>query len=301
MSYIRDMQIRARESFDQLHHDVERLTFTDFPDYSNVGDSAIALGQLRFWADRRISVLDTYSCPILPATVFDSESPVFINGGGNFGGLYRPLSEHRYRLAERMRPDALLIQGPQSVHFVNDAAHEEFVRRMAPRARMRIAVRDHHSLDALRPHVRELILSPDAVHLLGEIPAPEPTQRELHLSRADIEGVARAAEGSVDWQADTLDLLIPWWLSWRCQQLPMMKPLFAHPNEWWNARAQKRFSRGVALLARGETIVTDRLHAMLIGLQMGRKVVARDNNNGKLTKYARTWFADSPPENLSWA
>lgn len=301
MSYIRDMQIRTRGSFDDLHRDVDQLTFTDFPDHTNVGDSAIALGQVRYWADRQIPVLGTYSCPILPDAVFDSESPVFIHGGGNFGGLYGPLSEHRYQLAERLHPDTLLIQGAQSVHFVGDRAVDEFLERMAPRAQTRIAVRDQHSFDLLSPHVSDVIMSPDAVHLLGEIPASEPTQREVHLSRADIEGATRGAGESVDWQADTLDLLIPWWLSWRCQQLPVMKPLFERPNEWWNARAQKRFTRGVALLARGETIVTDRLHAMLMGLQMGRKVIARDNNNGKLTKYARTWFADSPPKNLTWA
>ena len=50
--------------------------------------------------------------------------------------------------------------------------------------------------------------------------------------------------------------------------------------------------RGVRLLSPGETIVTDRLHAMLLALQMGRRVIAIDNANGKLTSYARTWFAD---------
>ncbi len=44
------------------------------------------------------------------------------------------------------------------------------------------------------------------------------------------------------------------------------------------------------MLSSGETIVTDRLHAMLIGLQMGRSVIAVDNNNQKLSKYADTWF-----------
>lgn len=301
MSYIRDMQVRTIESFDRLHRGVHRLTFTDFPDHTNVGDSAIALGQVRYWAEKQVEVLGTYSCPVLPTSIYESRTPVFIHGGGNFGGLYGPLSEHRYRLAERLRSDTLLVQGAQSVHFVNEAAVDEFVRRMAPRKNVRVAVRDEHSFTVLKPHIEDLIMSPDAVHLLGEIPAPEPVQREVHLSRADIEAAAQPREGSFDWEADTLDLLIPWWLSWRCQQLPFMKPAFHRPNHWWNDRAIKRLTRGVALLSRGETIVTDRLHAMLIGLQMGRKVVARDNNNAKLSKYAKTWFGDSPPENLTWA
>lgn len=51
-------------------------------------------------------------------------------------------------------------------------------------------------------------------------------------------------------------------------------------------------ARGVSVLSAGETIVTDRLHAMLIGLQMGRRVIAVDNNNHKLSAYASTWFTD---------
>jgi pyruvyl transferase EpsO len=50
------------------------------------------------------------------------------------------------------------------------------------------------------------------------------------------------------------------------------------------------------MLSLGETIVTDRLHGMLIGLQMGRSVVAIDNNNFKLTKYADTWFGATQPD-----
>jgi hypothetical protein len=38
------------------------------------------------------------------------------------------------------------------------------------------------------------------------------------------------------------------------------------------------------------------LHAMLIGLQMGRSVIAIDNNNRKLSKYAETWFGATSPD-----
>jgi pyruvyl transferase EpsO len=41
-------------------------------------------------------------------------------------------------------------------------------------------------------------------------------------------------------------------------------------------------------------IITDRLHAMLLALAMGRTVVvAGDNSYGKLRRYADTWLSDA--------
>jgi pyruvyl transferase EpsO len=62
------------------------------------------------------------------------------------------------------------------------------------------------------------------------------------------------------------------------------------------ARSRKRLARGVELLAGGETIITDRLHAALLGLQIGRSVIAVDNNNSKLSAYADTWFGSCTPD-----
>jgi pyruvyl transferase EpsO len=54
--------------------------------------------------------------------------------------------------------------------------------------------------------------------------------------------------------------------------------------------------RGLDLVARGEVLVTDRLHGMLLALHAGRKVVAVDNSNRKLSAYHATWLAgtDAP-------
>lgn len=62
----------------------------------------------------------------------------------------------------------------------------------------------------------------------------------------------------------------------------------------WEKRLRSTLERGLRLVGSGEVVVTDRLHAMLLGLQAGRRVVAVDNNNFKLSEYARTWLADDP-------
>lgn len=296
MTYLETMRRRTEAAFTALHRGVSELHYTQFPDHKNSGDSAIALGQARFWRENGIAVRTTSSAGSMPERVRDSSIPVLIQGGGNLGGLYPVLSEARYDLAERLPADTLLIQAPQSVVFPTDADRRAFSRRFAARPNLRVAVRDQTSYDLLRDEVEDLSLSPDAVHLLGSISAPEPTQRRIVIARTDDETSGRlAGSESADWPADPLDLRAHEWLGWRAARHPALKPLMARDHEAWMRRAERRFTAAVRLISRGEEVVTDRLHAMLIALQMGRHVIAIDNNNRKLTRYAETWFGELQP------
>lgn len=293
VSFIDDMRERTRQAFDELHRGVSELVFTDFPDHANVGDSAIALGEFEYWHEKSISIRSIYSAPILPRKVYSSECPVVLHGGGSLGGLYPDLGEHRYRLAERLRQQTLLVQEPQSIYFTSDLERDTFRVRMAGRAQLRLGVRDQHSFDQVKEEIDNLVLSPDAVHLLGEISSPSPSRDFVVLARTDAESAeSRVLQGSVDWLRDSFKLRVLRWGSWRSKQLPFIKPVFYRSNATWMDRAASRMARGVSVLSAGETIVTDRLHAMLIGLQMGRRVIAVDNNNHKLSAYASTWFSD---------
>ncbi|VXC40989.1 polysaccharide pyruvyl transferase family protein [Plantibacter sp. T3] len=296
MPYLETMRQRAEASFVELHRGVTELHYTQFPDHRNSGDSAIALGQARFWRTHDIAVRTTSSAGSIPERVRDSSIPVLIQGGGNLGGLYPVLSEARYDLAEHLPVDTLLIQAPQSVVFPTDADRRAFSRRFAARPKLRVAVRDQSSYDLLRDEVDDLSLSPDAVHLLGPISAPEPTQRRIVIARTDDETAGGLADSEgADWPADPLDLRAHEWLGWRAAKHSVLKPLMERDHAAWMRRAERRFDAAVRLIARGEVVVTDRLHAMLIGLQMGRRVVALDNNNRKLSNYAETWFGDLQP------
>lgn len=296
MPYLETMRQRAEASFVELHRGVTELHYTQFPDHRNSGDSAIALGQARFWREHGIAVRTTSSAGSMPERVQDSSIPVLIQGGGNLGGLYPVLSEARYALAERLPTETLLIQAPQSVVFPSAADRRTLSRRFASRPRLRVAVRDQHSYDLLRDEVDDLSLSPDAVHLLGAIPAPEPTRRRIVIARTDDETAGSLAGlRSADWPADPLDLRAHQWLGWRAAEHPTLKPFLERDHATWMRRAERRFEAAVRLIARAEVVVTDRLHAMLIGLQLGRHVIAIDNNNQKLSNYAETWFGDLQP------
>ena len=277
-------------SLSQLHRGVVEVTLTDFPDHANIGDSAIVLGQRSFWAEAGIVLTRVSSRSTLDRATLKTRTPIAIHGGGNIGGLYPDADLHRYRLAEGLDQETLLIQEPQTVHFSSETSKSDFARRFGARPNTRLAVRDQQSARAVEGMIAGVVISPDAVHMLGEIPAPAPVADVVTLVRNDGESTGHLSDGA-DWPADPWDLDWHRWWSNRTQQFPPLKSMFRHAPDVWMSKAERRFQRGVHFLSRGETIVTDRLHAMLIALQMGRRVIATDNNYGKLSAYAETWLA----------
>lgn len=293
--YISSMQELTVARLAELHSGIDLIQYTDFPDHANVGDSAIALGQLAFFKTAGIRINSIQSLNTYSQRIFSSHIAVGLHGGGNLGGLYPSFSEHRYRLAERLRQDTLLIQEPQSVHFVSDYAREDFRIRMATREHLRMAVRDAPSQQMISDLGVEAALVPDAVHALGRISSADPTEKVIVLARQDKESLGislPSGVAAVDWISDNRQAALATWLRWRTRHTEITRTLSNPSPSRWNIKAEKRFERGVDLLSTGQVIITDRLHAMLIGMQMGRSVVAIDNNNRKLTSYAATWFGE---------
>jgi exopolysaccharide biosynthesis predicted pyruvyltransferase EpsI len=296
--YIDVMRQQTYDGFARLFAGVRKLIFTDFPDHANVGDTSLALGTLRYLAEAGIEVLGIHSIPTLPRSVFRSRDPVYIHGGGNIAGLYPIEDQHRYLLSGQLISGTLLIQGPQTVHFASSADRDGFFEHFGRREDLKVAARDGRSkelLDELGMRA-ETMLMPDAVHMLGAIGAPPPVQNTVWLARTDDESAGRPLVNSLDWLRDDRLTWFGCALRWRSEPWPMISRILNPSNRRWLRIANRRLSRGVGMLSLGETIVTDRLHGMLIGLQMGRSVVAIDNNNFKLTKYADTWFGATQPD-----
>lgn len=304
LNYVEHMASLARQKLRALYSGISALHFVDFPDYPNVGDSAIALGNLEFWASASVEVKDIHSLTTIPWRAARTwSSPIVINGGGNLGGLYPPISHHRYKLAVVRDPRTLLIQAPQSVHFTSDVERSKFSTLFRDDTNTRIAVRDRPSLEATKQYRKDVLLAPDSAHVLGHIPAPGPESAVIRLLRRDSESATSFSPmaPTVDWGRDPRSFEIMTWIRWRMWRfVPSMQWVTNHSTSTWIRKAEMRLATGVRLLSAGEVLITDRLHAMILALQMGRPVVAVDNNNCKLSSYAEAWFESAQP-NLRFA
>ncbi len=269
----------------------DRYALVDFPDHSNVGDSAIWLGEIALL--RGVTGRDPdYVCSWhdFDANALRRACPsgiLFLHGGGNLGDIWPHHQRFRESLLVEMR-DRRIVQLPQSIHFRAPDGARSFVAAAAAHPDFHLNVRDRRSLDWAARHLPGAVdLAPDSAFALGPQARAAADHDVLMLLRTDDERAPldrqalAAVPGSVlcDWLED--------------DALP---PRLAGDTQstQYHRLASARVARGTALLSRGRRIVTDRLHAHILALLLGIPHVVLDNYYGKLAAYLDAWTGAAP-------
>ena len=136
----------------------EPVAMVDFPDYRNVGDSAIWLGQMAYLSSRfnkspsYISALPDHSHDKLDKAM--PSGPILITGGGTFGDIWPGHQELRESILERW-PGRLVVQLPQSIHYKSQQrADRDGAGNRAPQE-LRVA-RARRGIEAVRAEALRL-------------------------------------------------------------------------------------------------------------------------------------------------
>jgi len=291
----------------------QSVALVGFPDHSNVGDSAIWLGELAYLKARSVTV--AYSCSSESYRKenlerhTDGDTPILIHGGGYFGDIWPTGLDFMLRMVDDF-PDRSIIVMPQTIHFQSASQRERARRVINGHRSMTICVRDHRSAHLAREYFEHpVVLAPDSAVFLDLHTAVYATG-VLYLAREDREAHANRAavvEEGIR-QTDWVDLPAPILVA-------RMYPSFLHRSKarmqahigssdsaaWQeavaaaarNALARHRLQRGVRLLASAEIVVTDRLHAHILSVLLDLPHVLLDNNYGKVRAYYDTWSQDS--------
>lgn len=281
----------------------------DFPNTSNVGDSAIWLGELA-WLRRNGFGEPLYTCSSLsfsPRAMrrrVPSGTTILLSGGGNFGDLY--LNHQRLReTIVRKFADCRIVQLPQSIHYQTEAAVERTRCLYDEHPDLTIFTRDPRSFDLVRSTFRAAVhMCPDMALCLGPIARPErPTKDVVWLARRDREtlqpelctlpaGVAR-----LDWLKDDITPLFRWnrLLRFTAGRWPRYRVWLQTPlSRTYEALARERLWRGLRILGDGHTVITDRLHGHILSLLLGIPHVLLDNSYGKIRRFHEAWTSESP-------
>ena len=273
------------------------LSMIDFPNYANVGDSAIWLGQIAFLT-REMQATPSYICATSQFSAAElrakaPDGPILINGGGNFGTLWR--HHQKLRLdAMRAFPGRPIIQLPQSIHFDGEEAIVETADAIRQHGAFTLLVRDHKSFDFARKHFDCAVhLCPDMAFYIGATQPHRPKDNFLFLMRSDKEKVDAAAIASIPEGGDVTD-----WLKESRRRLRILrwmghlKGIMRGDNGMvsaYNALALNRYWRGVEILSRGRVVITDRLHAHIMSTLLDIPHVALDNSYGKVGGFIEAW------------
>ena len=294
------MRQKALRLYDQLFEGVSKIVLLDVPDYPNVGDSAIFVGLMNYFRHKGIDVEMASSIDTLNHKFTSQAETVVLLGGGSFGGLYPVSDEHRIFVMSLRSPDALFIQCPQSIHFVSDEFENQICEALAMLKNRRVSVRDKESQVRLSKNGIDAKLLPDSSIFLTPSDFALPDSKVIpgsvvYLVRQDGEALYEFA-GSVDakWLSDGILLRVTSKLRKLGRYADSIANLLNPTPRRWEKIARKRLERGRKILGNAEIVVTDRLHGMILALLAGKKVVALDNSNFKLSRYSQIWLDSEP-------
>lgn len=272
------------------------LALVDFPNHSNVGDSAIWLGEMA-WLEAHdrapiyTAALRSFSVDALRHAAPDG--PILIHGGGNFGTSWVRHEALRLDLLRRF-PGRPIVQMPQSIHYDDDAAVRTMAGAISAHGAFTLLTRDRQSFDFARQHFDCTVqICPDAALYLGRLQRRSARADVLALLRTDHEQVAATSpvpEGVIatDWLTEN-----------RAQRLKMRALARLGALRGGSAQEKRlrryqtlakcRVRRGLATLSQGRLVVTDRLHAHILSLLLDIPHIALDNSYGKVSAFARQW------------
>lgn len=280
----------------------------DLPQHSNVGDSAIFLGELEYLAKRNCKiryVCDCYNYNESALSSLIGNNIIFLHGGGNFGDIWPIHQEFREKIVNDF-PNNRIVLFPQSIHFSDENLLEKSKSVFSKHKDFHIIVRDKVSYSLAKKYYNNPVyLCPDLALMLD-------LDRSIYaksyydyvvLSRTDKEkfhdfNIKNLKEGDcklTDW-VDESEPKYLWLYNW------------CHKRLAWNSKvpikllglisvysarkmAFERLERGLNILGQGKKVVTDRLHAVILSFLIKIPVEYVDNNYNKLSNFMDTWFS----------
>jgi exopolysaccharide biosynthesis protein PssK len=296
----------------------DRVALVDYPNHTNVGDSAIWLGEIE--ALRLLGADVAYECEAhghdagAAARAIGPDGTVLLHGGGNFGDEWPGYQRLREGVIGAHRDHPVVVL-PQTVRFNRGENEARAAAALRAHPRLTLLCRDERSAAAARSLAPAATVEacPDAAFALGRRPGRRPPAGEpLWLTRTDAERrgarlVPPGGEGRViDWMAGEegdLDAragerLLRGVARQGGQRATRRRVAAAAARPLVRALhtglARRRVQLGLDLVASAPVVVTDRLHAHILCLLAGVPHVLVDTGYGKLRAFVDAWTAGHP-------
>jgi len=317
---IADIQTKTQEILSNALSSHNQVALVDFPNHHNAGDSLIYLGEQEYL--RRLGVTIGY---VSDVARYDAAQlrhrvplgPVLIQGGGSLGDTWLEIQEFREKVISDFH-DRRVIQLAQSVHFRSHDRAKVAREVFEAHPDFTIMVRESKSAETaarLFPNTN-VIYCPDLAYGIGLQSSRPPSLTSVGLLRGDLEQnhdtttLSRFLDYSSDW--DWEGIAKPLWSALRvpgfvARSLPSVSQLLYPALELeYNSIAKTNRAQAVRKLERGKIVVTDRLHAGILGALLQKTVILIDNNYGKLAamyddhlrKFPNVHYAGTPARAL---
>jgi exopolysaccharide biosynthesis predicted pyruvyltransferase EpsI len=284
----------------------------DFPNYPNIGDSLIWAGELAYLS--RLPFKCHYACSIayFDESKIKNNDIILLQGGGNFGDLWRTLQDFRILIINKYHNNKIIIF-PQTVYYTDSRLLKKDAEILDNHPDLTICVRDSVSLQLLQSVLKrvKLILLPDMAFCLDlshSLNLRNFNTTKLLLKRKDKEllnqdyvsriGYSEKLDIS-DWptfekQTDFTRFRLQNFLAKGLFKIPVIKQFINSKSGLNNDKKQlNRFiQQGIDFINNYDEIYTTRLHGFILAVLLDKKVYVFDNSYGKNKNFYNTWMND---------
>lgn len=278
-----------------------KYVYIDVPLYPNIGDWLIALGAWELLKDLPYRCVGRWRWDDVEPKEIDLKTIVLLQGGGNFGDLYRGATEARNKIIS-MFPDNKIIILPQTITYLNQNLIKLDVEVCAQHKDLHICARDNQSYQILLQYFKKnkIYLLPDtALGLYGLLPQQLNVEIEktLILNRCDKEALELFIDsGDIrEWNDIMSDInfnvvWIPYRLLHKVKKMLNSTILRRLENKYILNILYPFIKRYIPqYFLRYQLIKTTRLHGYLLALIMHIPVEILDSKYQKIHNYNTTW------------
>lgn len=281
--------------------------YLDLPYYNNLGDTLIWEGTKNFLKTLPYKCLYSTDMLFYIERNFSENVIILLQGGGNFGDLYRDHTDFRKRIINTYPRNKIIIL-PQSVYYNNSNLIQEDATFYANYPNVIICARDEYSYQFLKQNFsNNILLVPDMAFFidLNKYKIPKSGVKSLYLKRLDKEF------SSINYLKIPSEVEVHDWptIEYSIKKYYYIDKIF-YPVKflfWIFGKKYKKlvedFKRdkfyrpsyvqiGINFISQYSTIYTTRLHVLILSVLLDKKIFLMDNTTGKLNSFYTTWLKD---------
>lgn len=276
----------------------------DVPYYTNIGDTLIWEGTREFLKTLPHKCLYTASVETYKYRPLPKNTVILLQGGGNFGDLWRKHQEFRQDVIKAY-PNNRIIILPQTVFYNDDSIFAEDAKILNSHNDLHICARDTKSLDYLKKALScNLLLVPDMAFCISQKTLDRYKQKEtnkaLFLKRNDQElceydftSYIKETNGQLhigDWPTMEKEFKTKVYLDklvFRRKRLKRIPDIYA---DLIFRPFQVR--KGIEFVSQYKKVYTTRLHVAILSVLLDKEIIFFDNSYGKNSSFYETWLKD---------
>lgn len=297
-----------------------KVALFGLPCHGNIGDTYIAMGELSFLKSTGANIIymkmliDSTPLPDLPY-----DCTILLQGGGDFGDVWRGIQECRLAVLEKYQNHKIVIF-PQSVFYENDSYMKGDAEALKKCADLTICARDHYSYEVLKKSFHNnILLVPDMAFYISPtrlrkhiLPV---TKHTLFLKRVDKERnqieMFNVLENRIisetslivsDWPTvknNLWCLRLNLWMvgitdAFLLRKMSCMASLIRKLTVWQMIHVAYPIvaKRGVQFLSVFQNLYLTRLHSAILAVLLDKNFVLLDNSYHKNRNVYDTWLKD---------